>query len=134
MTAPGTRRFPPVLGAETEPVSQLVDARWLMAYAAGLGETAERFYDTPAPTGPVAHPLFPVCYEWPPLVSLRERVIGGELAPLVRDGLGALAAEGWVRPDAPDRVWTAWKAGSTHWSRPWGLSVLGHFLRAKGTR
>jgi acyl dehydratase len=82
MSALGTHRFPGVLGAETEPVSQLVDARWLMAYAAGLGETAARFYDTLAPDGPVAHPLFPVCYEWPPLVGLRERVIGDELAPL----------------------------------------------------
>ena len=78
ITAP---RFPPgVLGAEIRPVSQLVDARWLMAYAAGLGETHERFYDTRAEI--VAHPLFPVCYEWAPVVALREQVIGDELAPL----------------------------------------------------
>ena len=70
-----------VLGAETRPLSQLVDARWLMAYAAGLGETHERFYDTLAPAGLVAHPLFPVCYEWAPLVTLREEIVSEALAP-----------------------------------------------------
>ena len=83
MTAVTALRLPAgILGAETQPVTQHVDARWLMAYAAGLGETDGRFYDTLASTGPVAHPLFPVCYEWAPLVSLRERVIGEALAPL----------------------------------------------------
>jgi acyl dehydratase len=76
------RRLPPrLLGMESAPVRQRVDARWLMAYAAGLGESDRRFYDTLAAAGPVAHPLFPVCYEWPPLVALRESVIGEELAP-----------------------------------------------------
>jgi acyl dehydratase len=83
MTAVTARRFPAgVLAAATDAVTQLVDARWLMAYAAGLGETDARFYDTLAPAGPLAHPLFPVCYEWPPLVALREQVVGDELAPL----------------------------------------------------
>jgi acyl dehydratase len=81
MSAVTAPRFPPgVLGAEIRPVSQHVDARWLMAYAAGLGETHERFFDTRAEI--VAHPLFPVCYEWAPLVALREQVVGDELAPL----------------------------------------------------
>ena len=83
MSAVTALRLPPgVLGAETGVVAQVVDARWLMAYAAALGETDARFYDTLAPAGPLAHPLFSVCYEWPPLVTLRERVIGDELAPL----------------------------------------------------
>ena len=69
------------LGAESAPVRQVVDARWLMAYAAGLGETDARFFDTVGPAGPLAHPLFAVCYEWPPLVALREHVIGDDLAP-----------------------------------------------------
>jgi acyl dehydratase len=83
MTAVTALRMPAgILGAASEPVTHLVDARWLMAYAAGLGETDAHFYDTLATAGPVAHPLFPVCYEWPPLVGLRERVIGADLAPL----------------------------------------------------
>ena len=61
------------------------------------------------------------------------RWIGGGLAPLVRAGLGTLADEGWLIPDGPERIWTAWKAGSIDWTRPWGLSVLGHLLRAGRT-
>ncbi|MBZ5555774.1 MAG: asparagine synthase (glutamine-hydrolyzing) [Acidobacteriia bacterium] len=56
------------------------------------------------------------------------RWIGGELAPVVRDGLARLADRRWIAPDAPARVWTAWVSGRVHWSRPWGLAVLGHFL------
>jgi asparagine synthase (glutamine-hydrolysing) len=56
------------------------------------------------------------------------RWMNGDLAPLVRDGLQRLAAGGWIAPDGPDRVWTDWQRGVSHWSRPWGLSVLGHFL------
>jgi hypothetical protein len=50
-----------IVGRETAPDPQNVDARWLMAYSAGLGER-----DFP-------HPLFPVCYEWPATRQLRER-------------------------------------------------------------
>ena len=50
-----------IVGRETGPTSSNVDARWLMAYSAGLGER-----DFP-------HPLFPVCYEWPATRQLRER-------------------------------------------------------------
>jgi acyl dehydratase len=82
MTEIAALRLPArALGAETEPVAQLVDARWLMAYAAGLGEADPRYYDTLTAPGPLAHPLFSVCYEWPPLVTLRETVVGDELAP-----------------------------------------------------
>ena len=52
----------------------------------------------------------------------------GDLEPLVRDGLRRLSDAGWLAADAPDRVWTDWQRGVSHWSRPWGLAVLGHFL------
>jgi acyl dehydratase len=82
MTAITALRVPArALGATTEAVTHAVDARWLMAYASGLGETDARYYDTVAPGGPLAHPLFAVCYEWPPLVTLREKVVGDALAP-----------------------------------------------------
>jgi acyl dehydratase len=61
-----------IVGEETGPVEQTLDARWLMAYSAGLGETDARYYDTAAPQGPIAHPLFPVCYEWPLAQPLRK--------------------------------------------------------------
>jgi acyl dehydratase len=66
-----------IVGREVGPEKQRVDARWLMAYSAALGETDARYYDTAA--GVAAHPLFPVCYEWPATRALRERA---GLAPL----------------------------------------------------
>jgi asparagine synthase (glutamine-hydrolysing) len=56
------------------------------------------------------------------------RWMGGELGPFVQDGLRRLSGAGWIAPEAPDLVWAAWQRGDAHWSRPWGLSVLGHFL------
>jgi hypothetical protein len=50
-----------IVGRETGPDEETVDARWLMAYSAGLGETG------------YPHPLFPVCYEWPATRQLRAR-------------------------------------------------------------
>ena len=49
-----------IVGRESGPDEVQVDKRWLMAYSAGLGETAW------------PHPLFPVCYEWPANRALRE--------------------------------------------------------------
>lgn len=56
-----------IVGCEAGPDEQRVDARWLMAYSAALGETN------------IPHALFPVCYEWPATRQLRERA---GLAPL----------------------------------------------------
>jgi asparagine synthase (glutamine-hydrolysing) len=52
----------------------------------------------------------------------------GELAPIVDEGMQHLAAGGWIAHDAPRQVRAAWRAGAVHWSRPWGLAVLGHSL------
>jgi acyl dehydratase len=81
MTAMGPKIRAATVGVEVGPVSQTIDARWLMAYAAGLGETDRRYYDTLAPAGPLAHPLFPVCYEWPVALQLRAKTIDEALAP-----------------------------------------------------
>jgi acyl dehydratase len=67
------------VGLEVGPVVHAIDARWLMAYAAGLGETDPGSYDTRAPEGPRAHPVFPVCYEWPLALQIRERLVSPEL-------------------------------------------------------
>ncbi|MBI4011236.1 MAG: MaoC family dehydratase N-terminal domain-containing protein [Candidatus Rokubacteria bacterium] len=65
-------KLPPELaGRGVGPVVHEVDARWLMAFAAGLGETAPGYLDTTRPDGVLAHPLFPVCYEWPAALRLR---------------------------------------------------------------
>jgi asparagine synthase (glutamine-hydrolysing) len=54
----------------------------------------------------------------------------GELAPLVRDGLDRAARAGWIASDAPSRLWSDFAEGRVHWSRAWGVSILGHFLHA----
>ena len=56
------------MGVEVGPDEQHIDKRWLMAYNAALGAVEEP-----------AHPLFPVCYEWPVTRLLRERA---GLAPI----------------------------------------------------
>jgi acyl dehydratase len=72
---------PDIVGVEVGPVGHALDARWLMAYAAGLGEADPRYYDTLAASGPLAHPLFAVCYEWPVAVALRDQTVAAELQP-----------------------------------------------------
>jgi asparagine synthase (glutamine-hydrolysing) len=56
------------------------------------------------------------------------RWMRGDLAPFVQDGLERLARQGWIAPHAPSHVWDDWLGGRTHWSRPWGLGTLGHFV------
>lgn len=72
---------PGIVGAQVGPLAQAIDARWLMAYAAALGETDPRYFDTLAPGGPLAHPMFPVCYEWPAAVALRDETVAADLQP-----------------------------------------------------
>jgi acyl dehydratase len=60
-----------LVGTTMGPSAQEVDARWLMAYAAALGETGAGYFDTRRPGSVHAHPLFPVCYEWPVAVAMR---------------------------------------------------------------
>ena len=51
-------------------VTHTVDARWLMAFAAGLDDHTPALFDTRM--GVAAHPLFPVSLEWPAVLALRE--------------------------------------------------------------
>ncbi len=69
------------MGSRTEAVQHVIDARWIMAYAAGLGDGNARYLDTSAPTGIVAHPLFPVCLEWPVVLAARRLVPPTVLPP-----------------------------------------------------
>ena len=69
-----------IVGVTAGPIAHDIDARWLMAYAAGLGETDARYFNTLASSGPAAHPLFPVCYEWPAMLALRDRATREEMA------------------------------------------------------
>ena len=72
---------PSIDGREAGPTVHAIDARWLMAYAAAAGVTDARYFDTQGAAGPLAHPLFAVCYEWPLAVALRDTAIGADIAP-----------------------------------------------------
>jgi acyl dehydratase len=69
-----------VVGLTAGPREHEIDARWLMAYAAALGETAPEYLDTTRPAGLLAHPLFPVCYEWPLALDVRATALSDEVA------------------------------------------------------
>jgi len=58
------------VGQQTAPITHVVDNRWLMAYAAGLGEHDPLYLDTTCAEPVAAHPLFPVCLEWPTVLAL----------------------------------------------------------------
>ncbi len=46
-----------------------IDSRWTMAYAAALGDAMPCYMDTVR--GVIAHPMLPVCFEWPVQVAMR---------------------------------------------------------------
>jgi acyl dehydratase len=76
-----TPRIPAsAVGITVGPRQHEVDARWLMAYAAALGESGPEYFDTTRPGGILAHPLFPVCYEWPLALDARAKVLPDEVA------------------------------------------------------
>jgi acyl dehydratase len=60
-----------LVGMTVEPMEHRVDERWTMAYVASLDDYRPCYLDTTRPQGVVAHPLFPVCPEWPVIVSSR---------------------------------------------------------------
>jgi len=64
-----------IVGATAGPRVHAIDARWAMAFAAALGETAPAYFDTAGADGIVTHPLFPVCYEWPLALALRAKIL-----------------------------------------------------------
>src|SRR5262245_23071602 len=72
---------PAMVGTAVGPMTHAIDARWLMAYAAGLGETDARYFDTRSSSAPLAHPLLPACCEWPVAVGLRDKEIAQSRQP-----------------------------------------------------
>ncbi len=59
------------VGLKTREFEHEIDARWTMAYAAGLGDNAGCYMDTSVRPDVIAHPLFPVCIEWPVILDAR---------------------------------------------------------------
>src|SRR5262249_37235472 len=69
-----------IVGA-SESLSTDVDTRWTMAYAAALGDSARCYFDTLDTSGIIAHPLFPVCFEWPIITKMRQALERSGLTP-----------------------------------------------------
>ena len=57
------------MGIAGAPMVSEIDSRWTMAYAAALGDAMPCYMDTCR--GVIAHPMFPVCFEWPVQVAMR---------------------------------------------------------------
>ena len=68
------------VGVSGETLRSEIDARWTMAYAAGLGDARPQYLDTRARADVLAHPLFPVCFEWPAFLSTRHLPIDDALS------------------------------------------------------
>jgi acyl dehydratase len=60
-----------IVNTASEPAASEIDARWTMSYAAALGDSLSAYMDTLRPAEFVAHPMFPVCFEWPLIVAMR---------------------------------------------------------------
>jgi acyl dehydratase len=60
-------------GTKVGSIASEIDSRWAMAYAASLGDYSPCYLDTMRPLGIVAHPMFPVCFEWPAAASIRQK-------------------------------------------------------------
>src|SRR5579863_7142330 len=58
-----------IVGSAGAPMVSEIDSRWTMAYAAALGDAIPGYMDTVR--GVIAHPMFPVCFEWPVQVAMR---------------------------------------------------------------
>ena len=65
------------IGTQTESVQHTTDTRWLMAYAGSLGDTNPMYMDTTREI--YAHPVFPVCLEWPSIQATRQLAGAGGL-------------------------------------------------------
>ncbi len=60
-----------IVGLASESVASNIDTRWTMAYAAALGDSRAAYFDSLRPEQLIAHPMFPVCFEWPLIVGMR---------------------------------------------------------------
>ena len=59
---------PSIVGYESPRFEYDIDARWLMAYAAGVGDPSAHYRDS---TRELAmHPVFPVCVEWDAVLAV----------------------------------------------------------------
>ena len=95
-------------GTSGEWLAGEIDTRWTMAYAAALGDSLPCYLDTASTAGILAHPLFPVCFEWPVVVAMRAMFDQSGLTPNeARRGVHAshdLIIHRQIRPPAQVRT------------------------------
>ncbi len=65
---------PDALGASAS-LSQQVDTRWVLSYAAGLGLTDRLYLDDAQADGPFVVPMFCVCLEWEAALKTRNALL-----------------------------------------------------------
>jgi acyl dehydratase len=113
-----------LVGTSVGPHVETIDARRLMAYAAALGDTGPEYLDTTRPGGVCAHPVFPVCYEWPVALMLREKTLSPEIA--TRSVHATHEARLHRRPRAGDRLSTTATIVAVELRRP-GAYIVTRF-------
>jgi len=72
-----------LIGRQAGPRSSVAETRWLLSFAAGLGDTKPVHLDTTVSGGLKAHPLFPVCLEWPVILDLGRDLAAEDLGSAV---------------------------------------------------
>jgi acyl dehydratase len=70
-----------IVEATLPSLTHRIDERWLMAFAAGVGDARPELIDTARVGGIIAHPLFAIAIEWPSYVELIQRLIQLGLDP-----------------------------------------------------
>lgn len=80
-------------------VEHTVHERYLRAFAAGVGDLSPELFDLDSPAGIVAHPVYPVCLEWP-LILAGPPGLGLD-DDAVHAGLHVSHEIAWTRPIRP---------------------------------
>lgn len=86
-------------GAGLTSVENTVHERYLRAFAAGVGDLSPALFDLDSPEGIVAHPVYPVCLEWP-LILAGPPGLGLD-DDAVHAGLHVSHEIAWTRPIRP---------------------------------
>jgi hypothetical protein len=109
-------RIPEALvGTTVGPLVQEIDARWLMAYAAALGDVHAEYLDTTRPEGVIGHPVFPVCYEWPLAVELRASALPESIAVRSVHATHDVTLHRPLRAHQPHRAYRVRRAPGRAW-------------------
>lgn len=89
------------VGCPVEPYNVDVDVRKCLAYAAGMGETADVYFDDARPEGIIAPPAMVVSLEWPASRDIRTTPEFGATPEESRRGVHAVQDTQFHRPLRP---------------------------------